>query len=85
MGMPRTTDLQGVLSQECAYSFNDLFFAALKRQMTAEEKRSFSSLSQDEINEKVGELALKAGWGTMDKTGTDGRMYRAFCPLWAPK
>lgn len=73
------------MAEECDYSFNDLFVAAEKRQMSEKEKSEFLALRQEAINEQVRVLAQKAGWGTMDKIGTDGRIYRAFCPLWAPK
>ncbi len=70
------------MSEECAYSFRDLFLAANKREMTAAEKHAFMSLSQADINARVKELAAQAGWGTKDKKGSDGAHYLAFCPDW---
>ena len=70
------------MGEECAYSFWDLFDAALKRQPTPEEKKKFLEMTQKERNDVVKELANKAGWGIDDRIGSDGQLYTAFCPLW---
>ena len=71
------------MTEECAYSFSDLFFAAHKRKMTVSEKHAFMTLTQANINEKVKVMATQAGWGTQDKKGDDGKIYTAFCPTWS--
>ena len=73
------------MGEECAYSFWDLFDAALKRQPTPEEKKKFLEMTQKERNDVVKELANKAGWGIDDRIGSDGQLYTAFCPLWKSK
>jgi hypothetical protein len=70
------------MGEECAYSFWDLYQAALKRQPTEVEKKKFFALSQTERNALVKDLAEKAGWGIDDRIGSDGQIYTAFCPLW---
>ena len=67
------------MSQECKYSFDDLFRLANDRDWTIEEKRVFLAMDQDARNEEVKRLAKKAGCiRTEDRQGTDGLTYTAF-------
>jgi hypothetical protein len=65
---------------ECAYSFADLFKAAVKREPASEELKSLYALPQTVRNEKVKEWAEIAGWETRERTGSDGKIYVAFAP-----
>lgn len=66
------------ISEECNYSFSNLFFAAFDRYQTSEEMAQFVSLDQDNKNKKVIEWAAKVHWQTQEKMGTDGKTYIAF-------
>ena len=67
---------------ECAFSFQDLFFAAEGRVWTPDEELTFAHMSQADRNNWVAILAQKAPqFTTEDKVGTDGIVYRAF---WIP-
>lgn len=70
------------MGPECNYSFKDLYMAAYGANMSSEDIKQFSFLSQAERNVKVLEWARLAGWGTDDRLGSDGQLYTAFCPLW---
>ena len=64
---------------ECCFSFQDLFTAAEGRMWTPEEEAKFKSLTQDQRNDWVTQLAAKAPqFRTQDKIGDDGIVYRAF-------
>jgi hypothetical protein len=70
---------------ECAYSFADLYTAALGQSPTQAELDALYALSQVERNSQVRAWAKQAGWGVEDRVGSDGVVYTAFCPLWKPK
>ena len=64
---------------ECCFSFQDLFTAAEGRIWTPEEEIVFKNLTQEERNDWVSKLAIKAPqFRTQDKVGTGGITYRAF-------
>jgi len=68
------------MSEECQYSFGDLFQAAYHRELDRAEAMKFVLASQEEKNEFVRALARAANWGTRDRVGSDGKVYTAFSP-----
>jgi hypothetical protein len=68
------------MTDYCDYSFNDLYKAAYKKNLSKKEKTEFEKLSQEKINSLVLEWAKRAGWKTKNKTGYDGKNYLAFHP-----
>lgn len=71
-----------IISEECGYSFKDLYVAAFGHEPSGAELAGLYALSQEERNRTVARWAAKAGWGTKNRLGTDGVHYTAFCPLW---
>ena len=65
---------------ECAYSFDDLHFAAMKKHFSALESERFLRLNQQSKNDLVAQWAAKAGWQTEERIGSDGLVYIAFWP-----
>ncbi len=65
---------------ECAYSFDDLYFAATSKHLSALESERFLQLSQDEKNHLVRQWANQAKWMVEDRIGSDGLTYSAFWP-----
>lgn len=68
------------MNQECAYSFTDLYIAAMGRKPDKKEARDMSKLSLKRKNELIRILAAKADWETIERIGTDDRVYVAFAP-----
>jgi hypothetical protein len=68
------------MSENCKYSFSDLFEAVHNRALDQTEAMKFVLVSQDEKNKIVKELANLAGWKTEDRIGSDGKTYTAFSP-----
>lgn len=68
------------MSENCCFSFHDLFFAARGRSWTEEERVSFSALSQVERNAEVRRLvaATEGRWTCEDRPWHDGITYTAF-------
>jgi hypothetical protein len=68
------------MSENCCYSFHDLFFAAIGRSWTDTERKSFSELDQDQKNAEVRRLvSLTSGsWACEDRHWHDGITYTAF-------
>jgi hypothetical protein len=73
------------MSEECQYSFSDLFKAAHNRALDQTEAMKFVLVSQDEKNKIVKELASLAGWKIEDRIGSDGKTYTAFSPTFKPE
>jgi hypothetical protein len=73
------------MSEECQYSFSDLFEAAHKRGLQEAEAMKFVLASQEEKNKIVKELASLAGWKIEDRIGSDGKTYTAFSPTFKPE
>ena len=69
------------MSNECDYSFWDLYTAAYQKVPTESEKKEFFALPQFRRNMKVKEWAKRAGWKTKRKIGSDFKIYVAFYPL----
>ena len=67
---------------ECAYGFQDLFFAAFGRMPDDTEIGEFMLLDQPEKNLRVKEWAELAGWETQERVGDDRVVYTAFAPEW---
>ena len=65
---------------ECAYSFDDLHFAVVKKHFSALESERFLRLNQQSKNDLVAQWAAKAGWETEEKIGSDGLVDIAFWP-----
>lgn len=66
----------------CNYSFDDLYFAAYKKSLSASEKERLKKLPQKNINSLVKEWAQKAGWSTKEKRGVDNKIYTSFYPTY---
>lgn len=74
------------MSENCCYSFHDLFFAANGRSWTEEERLAFSTLSQDDRNSEVRKLVAATGdrWTCEDRQWHDGIIYTAFWKVGTP-
>lgn len=68
------------MTNNCLYSFADLFEAAFERKADSTELASLYSLPQEERNRLVSVWAAEAGWLTKDVRGTDGVIYTSFWP-----
>ena len=68
------------MSENCCYSFHDLFFAAHGRSWTEAERLEFSTLSQEDRNAEVRRLvaATSDSWICEDRRWHDGITYTAF-------
>lgn len=68
------------MSENCCYSFLDLFRAARGRDWSEEEREEFNNLPQEEKNRVVREMVAKTGgkWACEDRTWMDGKVYTAF-------
>lgn len=67
----------------CNYSFDDLYFAAYKKSLTASEKERLQKLPQKQINLLVSNWAKKAGWKITKKIGSDQKVYFSFMPAFS--
>ncbi len=65
---------------ECAYSFWDLYVAAIGKNPSKKTKDKFALLSQEGKNKQVSNWASIAGWKTQKKIGSDKKIYIAFFP-----
>lgn len=74
------------MSENCCFSFHDLFFAAHGRSWTDDERESFSVLSQEERNAEVRRLvaATDGRWVCEDRHWHDGVTYTAFWKTGTP-
>ncbi len=68
------------MSENCCYSFHDLFLAAFGRSWTDSEHKNFSELDQNQRNSEVRRLvSLTNGlWDCEDRHWRDGVTYTAF-------
>lgn len=68
------------MSENCCYSFFDLFVAAVGRPWTEAEREAFSNLDQVRRNAEVRRLvAMTSGtWACEDREWNDGVTYTAF-------
>ncbi len=68
------------MSDNCCYSFLDLFRAAHGRDWREEEREHFNGLPQEEKNRAVREMvaATNGAWACEDRTWSDGKVYTAF-------
>ncbi len=68
------------MSRGKCYSFNDLFRAVWRRDMTESEARQFSNMTQGEKNRMVKRLVNKSDgvFKYEDRVGSDGQIYTAF-------
>ena len=68
------------MSRGMCYSFDDLFRAVRRRDMTEPEARQFRNMTQGEKNKIVKRMVKKSN-GTFkyeDRVGSDGQTYTAF-------
>lgn len=74
------------MSENCCYSFHDLFRAVYGRDWTDTERDRFSCLSQDEKNASVREMVARTNglWTCEDRVWTDGVTYTAFWRTGSP-
>ena len=70
------------LSENCCYSFSDLFRAARKREATPQEVERYQKLNQVEKNNLVKQLVSETNgvWVYEDRLWEDGVTYSAFWP-----
>lgn len=68
------------MSGGMCYSFDDLFHAVKRRDMTESEARQFRNMTQDEKNRMVKQLVNQSdgAFKSEDRVGSDGRTYTAF-------
>lgn len=68
------------MSGGMCYSFDDLFHAVKRREMTESEARQFRNMTQDEKNRMVKQLVDQSdgAFKSEDRVGSDGRTYTAF-------
>ena len=68
------------MSRGMCYSFDDLFRAAKRREMTESEARRFRNMTQGEKNSMVKQLVNKSdgAFKYEDRVGSDGQTYTAF-------
>lgn len=68
------------MSENCCFSFYDLFFAATGRSWTEFERETFSNLDQERRNSEVRRLVelTKGTWACEDREWSDGVTYTAF-------
>ena len=65
---------------ECDYSFDMLYRAAFKKNISQKAKLQLQSLDQEGINKLVAKWAKTAEWNTEMKTSRDGNLYLSFWP-----
>lgn len=68
------------MSENCCYSFLDLFRAAYGRDWTDSEREHFNGLAQPEKNLAVRDLVDRTNgeWACEDRPWSDGKIYTAF-------
>ncbi len=68
------------MSRGMCCSFDDLFRAVRRRDMTKSEARQFRNMTQGEKNKMVKRMVKKSdgAFKYEDRVGSDGQMYTAF-------
>lgn len=68
------------MTENCCYSFLDLFRAAHGRAWSEREREHFNQLPQEGKNQAVREMVACTGgeWACEDRCWSDGKVYTAF-------